>query len=69
MLGNLTGLLNVASLSASSYASWRPTQRVSSLLALPLGTSSVQVLLTSQATSGRWQIDDVYLDPCASKLG
>ena len=69
LFGNLTGLLNVASLSPSSYTSWRPTQRVSSLLALPLGTSSAQVLLTSQAKSGSWQIDDVYLDPCASKLG
>jgi len=27
------------------------------------------VRLTSTATSGRWQVDDVYLDPCASKLG
>jgi hypothetical protein len=69
LLGNLTGLLNVGSLSPSSYSSWQPTQRVSSLLALPLGTSSAQVLLTSQAKLGSWQVDDVYLDPCASKLG
>jgi hypothetical protein len=69
LLGNLTGLLNVGTLSPSSYPSWQPTQRVSSLLALPLGTSSAQVLLTSQAKSGSWQVDDVYLDPCASKLG
>jgi hypothetical protein len=69
LLGNLTGLLNVGSLSTASYPSWRPTQRVTSLLALPLGTSTAQVLLTSQATSGSWQVDDVYLDPCASKLG
>ena len=69
LLGNVTGLLNVGSLSTSSYSSWQPTQRVSSLLALPLATSSAQVLLTSQATSGSWEVDDVYLDPCASKLG
>src|SRR3954447_14624920 len=69
LLGNLTGLLNVGSLSPSSYSTWQPTQRVSSLLALPLGTSSAQVLLTSQAKLGSWQVDDVYLDPCASKLG
>lgn len=69
LLGNLTGLLNVGSLSPGSYSSWQPTQRVSSTLALPLLTTSAQVVVTSTATSGNWQIDDVYLDPCASKLG
>ena len=68
-LGNLTGLLNIGSLSAGSYSSWQPTQRVPSILAPPLFTTSAQVIVTSQATSGSWQIDDVYLDPCASKLG
>jgi hypothetical protein len=69
LLGNLTGLLNVGSLSPGSYSSWQPTQRVLSALALPLGTTSAQVQITSQATSGSWQLDDVYLDPCVSKLG
>lgn len=69
LLGNLTGLLNVGSLSPGSYSSWQPTQRVLSTLALPLLTTSAQVQLTSTATSGSWQVDDVYLDPCASKLG
>jgi len=69
LLGNLTGLLNIGSLSPSGYSSWQPTQRVLSALALPLGTTSGQVLLTSQATSGSWQADDVYLDPCVAKLG
>jgi hypothetical protein len=69
LLGNLTGLLNVGTLSPGGYSSWQPTQRVSSLLALPLLTSSAQVLVTSQAKAGSWQLDDVYLDPCASKLG
>jgi len=68
-LGNVTGLLNVGSLSTGSYSSWQPTQRVSSILALPLFTTSAQVIVTSQATSGSWQVDDVYLDPCVSKLG
>jgi hypothetical protein len=67
--GNLTGLLNIGSLSPGGYASWQPTQRVLSALALPLFTTSAQVLLTSQATSGSWQLDDVYLDPCVAKLG
>jgi hypothetical protein len=69
LLGNLTGILNVASLSASSYSSWKPTARVPSLLALPLATTSAQVIVTSQAKKGSWQVDDFYLDPCASKLG
>jgi hypothetical protein len=69
LLGNLTGLLNYGSLSAGSYSSWEPTQRVSSLLALPLATTSAQLIITSQASAGSWQVDDAYLDPCASKLG
>ncbi len=69
LLGNLTGLLNVGSLSPGSYSSWQPTQRVPSALALPLFTTSAEVRLTSTATSGTWKVDDVYLDPCASKLG
>ena len=69
LTGNLTGVLNVGSLSPSAYSSWQPTQRVLSTLALPLLTDSAQVLLTSTATSGSWQVDDVYLDPCVAKLG
>ena len=69
LTGNLTGLLNVGTLSPGGYSSWLPTQRVLSALALPLGTSSAQVVLTSTATSGSWQVDDVYLDPCVAKLG
>jgi hypothetical protein len=69
LTGNLTGVLNVGSLSPGSYSSWQPTQRVLSTLALPLLTTSAQVQFTSTATSGSWQVDDVYLDPCASKLG
>lgn len=69
LLGNLTGVLNVGSLSPSAYSSWQPTQRVLSALALPLFTSSAQVLVTSQASAGSWQVDDVYLDPCVAKLG
>jgi hypothetical protein len=69
LLGNVTGLLNVGTLSAGGYSSWEPTQRVPSTLALPLATTSAQVVLTSQATQGNWQVDDVYLDPCKLKLG
>jgi hypothetical protein len=69
LLGNVTGVLNVAALSPSGYSSWEPTERVLSTLALPLATTSAQVVFTSQASSGNWQVDDVYLDPCKMKLG
>jgi hypothetical protein len=69
LTGNLTGLLNIGSLSPSGFSSWQPTQRLLSALALPLGTTSAQVQLTSEATSRSWQVDDVYLDPCVAKLG
>jgi len=69
LTGNLTGLLNFGSLSPAGYSSWQPTQKVLSTLALPLLTSTAQVRLTSQAKSGSWQVDDVYLDPRIAKLG
>ena len=67
--GNVTGLLNFGTLSPNGYATWQPTQRVLSALALPLLTSTAQVQFTSQAKSGSWQLDDVYLDPRIGKLG
>jgi hypothetical protein len=69
LLGNLTGLLNVGSLSQTTYAGWAPSAPEPSLLALPLLTSTATVVLTSQQTSGSWQVDDVYLDPRVAKLG
>lgn len=68
LLGNLTGLLDYASLSPGDYSSWQPTPRISSLLALPLGTTSVQVLITNASWSGSWQVDDFYLDPCVGRI-
>jgi hypothetical protein len=69
LTGNLTGVLNFGSLSASGFTGWRPTQDVLSTLALPLLTATAQVKLTSRATSGSWQLDDLYLDPRVVKLG
>jgi len=69
LTGNLTGLLNFGRLEPGGFSSWHPTQDVLSVLALPLLTRTAQVKLTSQATSGRWQVDDVYLDPRVVKLG
>lgn len=63
LTGNLTGLLNVGDFAPGAYADWSPSSLVPSLLALPLGTSSAQVVLTSLASSGHWQVDDLYVDP------
>jgi hypothetical protein len=68
LLGNLTGILNYGSLSPGSFSTWEPTQRISSLLALPLATSTAQVFVTNTSKSGSWQVDDFYLDPCVSRL-
>lgn len=65
LLGNLTGVLNVADVQGTG--AWAPTQRVSSLLALPLGTTSAQIDLT--AVDGTWQVDDAFIDPYLSRLG
>jgi hypothetical protein len=67
LLGNLTGLLNLGTLSAADYPRWAPSATIPSLLALPLGTSSAQVRLTSLASSGDWQVDDIYVDPFAMR--
>src|SRR5439155_19742048 len=57
LTGNLTGVLNFGSFDPSGYGSWQPTSTVPSLLALPLGTTSAQVKLTSKATRGLWEVD------------
>jgi hypothetical protein len=67
LLGNVTGLLNLTSFDPSRYASWEPSGDVPSLLSLPLLTTSAQLRLTSTATSGIWQVDDVYVDPWLSR--
>ena len=69
LTGNVTGILNVTDLSPSGYAGWEPSSAVASLLALPLGTSSAQLTITSTASNGDWQIDDVFVDPFVSRVG
>ena len=63
LLGNITGVLNVTSFSPSGYGHWEPSADVPSILSLPLLTVSAQLRLTSMATSGTWQVDDVFVDP------
>ena len=67
LLGNITGILNFTSFDPSGYASWEPSSDVPSGLALPLLTVAAQLRLTSTATSGTWQVDDVFVDPWASR--
>jgi hypothetical protein len=63
LLGNITGILNFTSFDANGYTTWQPSSFVPSSLALPLLTWAAQLRLTSSATSGTWQVDDVYVDP------
>jgi hypothetical protein len=61
LTGNLLGILNYGTFRPGDYRGWRPSANVSSALALPLLTSSMQVKLTS--LGGTWRIDDLYVDP------
>jgi hypothetical protein len=69
LTGNLTGILNVSSLDSSDYASWRPTSRISSALALPLLTSYAQIRVVNSGKRGTWQVDDAFVDPLISRIG
>jgi hypothetical protein len=63
LLGNVTGILNFTSFNPSGYSTWQPSGDVPSALALPIFTYAAQLRLTSTATSGTWQVDDVFVDP------
>jgi hypothetical protein len=65
LTGNLTGVLNVAD--EDGTGAWAPSNRVSSILALPLGTAYAQIRVT--AVGGAWQVDDVFVDPFKIGLG
>lgn len=61
--GNLLGIFNVGDQYPADFTSWQPTSEVPSILALPVGTSYFRVKFTSLASSGTWQVDDLYVDP------
>src|SRR5581483_11788914 len=67
LLGNVTGILNVTSFDPSDYGSWEPSADVPSLLSLPIATVSAQLRLTNTGSSGTWQVDDVFVDPCGMR--
>jgi hypothetical protein len=54
----------------SAGSSWEPTKQMSTVLGLStiVGTilpSAIQVRLTPLDSTGRWQVDDLYVDPFA----
>jgi hypothetical protein len=63
LTGNLLGVLNVADQQPDGFATWQPTGTVLSTLAVPLLTTSFRVRFTSLASSGTWQVDDLFVDP------
>lgn len=65
ILGSVAKLLGVADIGyVKSGAPWQPSQSVKMLGGtLPLLTAHVQFRFTPADTAGKWQIDDVYLDP------
>ena len=63
LTGNLLGVLNVADQQPDGFSTWQPTGGVSSLLAVPVATTSFRIRFTSLAARGTWQVDDVFVDP------
>lgn len=68
---SLLGLLRTRTVgTVAGGSSWAPTQQVSTVLTLStiVGTlipSAIQIRITPVGSGGRWQVDDVYIDPFA----
>jgi hypothetical protein len=74
------GLLNTV-LGISDFAtfapghSWAPTGKVNSSggLVVPLlpilGSTSARIQISPIGSGSRWQIDDLYIDPCIGRIG
>ena len=56
-------MLTVADRQPDAFSTWQPTGDVTSLLAVPLATTSFRVGFTSLAARGTWQVDDLVVDP------
>lgn len=63
LLGNTLGILDVDDQAPADFGTWQPTSAVPSLLGLPLTTAYFRVKFTSFASSGTWQVDDLFVDP------
>ena len=69
LTGNLLGVLNVAGQQQpGDFSTWQPTGDISSVLAVPLATTSFRVRFTSLAARGTWRVDDLFVDPWASRV-
>ncbi|HET8956109.1 MAG TPA: hypothetical protein VFN18_10665 [Solirubrobacterales bacterium] len=68
---SLLGLVRTKTLStAKAGANWAPAQQMSTVLTLStiVGTvvpSAIQIRITPVGAGGRWQVDDVFVDPFA----
>jgi hypothetical protein len=67
----LLGLLHTKTVSTLyAGAAWAPSQQMSTVLTLStiVGTlvpSAIQIRMTPLGSGGRWQVDDLYIDPFA----
>jgi hypothetical protein len=75
LLNNLLGFKDFAVFPGGQ--DWAPTSQVQSsgglLTPLPvvslLSSTSARIQITPLGTGSRWQIDDVYIDPCIGRIG
>ena len=75
LLNNLLGFKDFAVFPGGK--DWAPTGQVQSsgglLTPLPvvslLSSTSARIQITPLGTGSRWQIDDVYIDPCIGRIG
>ncbi|HEU4739268.1 MAG TPA: hypothetical protein VFS54_09335 [Solirubrobacterales bacterium] len=69
----LLGLVRTKTLStATGSSSWAPAQPMSTVLTLStvVGTlipSAIQIRITPVGSGGKWQVDDLYIDPFARR--
>src|SRR5262249_1381544 len=67
LLGGLVSVLDYGRLGKTG--TWAPTGKVLSLGSPPLGSRTMQVILTPAGSASAWRIDDLYVDPMGSRFG
>jgi len=73
LLNKVLGISDFATYGPGSQ--WSPTSKLSSggglqVPLLPiLGSTSARVMLTPLGSGSKWQIDDLYIDPCIGRNG
>jgi hypothetical protein len=61
LLGGLVSVLDYGKVGKTG--TWAPTSKVLSLGSLPLGSRTMQVILTPSGSGSAWRVDDLYVDP------